>query len=183
MLSHELRTPLSAVLGWAELLLRTGPTMEAGQVKRAVEVIDRNARAQVKLIDDLLDLNRIITGKLRLELQRVSMHDVVQIAVDSAMPAASAKGIRLHALSDPGPSTVRADGSRLQQVVWNLLNNAIKFTPEGGQVQVRLRRADPCMELSVSDTGIGISASFLPHVFDRFSQRESSTTRSFLVGR
>ena len=176
-LSHELRTPLSAILGWTQILLK-GNVAAATDQRRAIEVIDRNARAQVQLIDDLLDLSRIMAGKVRLDVQQVSMPDVVQKAIDSAMPAAQAKDIRVRSLLDPSNTVVSADGGRLQQVVWNLLSNAIKFTPKGGQVQVLLQRVNSHIELSVTDTGIGIPASFLPQVFDRFSQRDSSTTRS-----
>jgi CheY-like chemotaxis protein/two-component sensor histidine kinase len=175
-LSHELRTPLSAILGWTQILLKGHATSEADQ-RRAVEVIDRNARAQVQLIDDLLDLSRIMSGKLRLDLQQVSMLDVVQAAVDSAAPAAAAKDIRLRSLLDPSRMMVNGDASRLQQVVWNLLTNAIKFTPKGGQVQVLLQRVNSHIELSVADTGVGIPATFIGQVFDRFSQRDSSSTR------
>ena len=178
-LSHELRTPLSAILGWTQVLLKGGAETEPSRQRRAIEVIDRNARAQVQLIDDLLDLSRIITGKIRLDLQQISLLTVIEAAVDSARPAADAKDIRLKILLDQVRATVNADGARLQQVVWNLLTNAIKFTPRGGQVQVLLQRVNSHLELSVSDTGIGIPASFLPHVFDRFSQRDSSTTRVF----
>jgi len=178
-LSHELRTPLSAILGWAQVLLREDTPKEADQQKRAIEVIDRNARAQVKLIDDLIDLSRIMTGKIRLDLHQVSLASVVEAAVHSAMPAAEAKGIRLKSILGSSQDIVSADGTRLQQVVWNLLTNAIKFTPKGGQVQVLLQRVNSHLELSVSDTGIGIPATYLPHVFDRFSQRDSSTTRPF----
>ncbi len=177
-LSHELRTPLSAILGWTQVLLRgSGKSLE--EQKRAVEVIDRNARAQVQLIDDLLDLSRIITGKLRLDLHQISFSSVVEAAVDSAKPAADAKGIRLKAILSSGKDVVNADAGRLQQVVWNLLTNAIKFTPKAGQVQVVLQRVNSHVELSVSDTGIGISSTYLPHVFDRFSQKDSSSTRAF----
>ena len=175
-LSHELRTPLSAILGWTQILLKGHATSAADQ-RRAVEVIDRNARAQVQLIDDLLDLSRIMSGKLRLDLQQVSMLDIVQAAVDSAAPAAAAKDIRLRSLLDPSRMMVNGDASRLQQVVWNLLTNAIKFTPKGGQVQVLLQRVNSHIELSVADTGVGIPASFIDQVFDRFSQRDSSSTR------
>jgi PAS domain S-box-containing protein len=179
-LSHELRTPLSAILGWTQLLLRGEASRGQDEHKRAIEVIDRNARAQVKLIDDLLDLSRIMTGKLRLDLHQVSFASVVEAAVDSAMPSADVKGIRLKAiLGSSSQDIVSADSARLQQVVWNLLTNAIKFTPKGGQVQVLLQRVNSHLELSVSDTGIGIPASYLPHVFDRFSQKDSSTTRAF----
>jgi PAS domain S-box-containing protein len=178
-LSHELRTPLSAILGWTQVLLRGGAQITPPDQKRAIEVIDRNARAQVQLIDDLLDLSRIMTGKIRLDLQQTSLSDVVGAAIESARPTASAKDIRLKSILDPIHTVVSADSARLQQVVWNLLTNAIKFTPKGGQVHVLLQRINSHIELSVSDTGIGIPASFLPHVFDRFSQRDSSTTRSF----
>ena len=180
MLSHELRTPLSAILGWTQLLLR-GPASSAQDEnnRRAIEVIDRNARAQVRLIDDLLDLSRIMAGKLRLELQQVSFSTIVEAAVESAKPTADAKGIRLNVILGSSDDIVSADSGRLQQVVWNLLSNAIKFTPRGGQIQVMLQRVNSHLELSVSDTGVGIPPSYLPHVFERFSQRDSSTTRAF----
>jgi PAS domain S-box-containing protein len=179
-LSHELRTPLSAILGWTQLLLRGESSKGPDEHKRAIEVIDRNARAQVKLIDDLLDLSRIMTGKLRLDLHQVSFASIVEASVDSARPSADVKGIRLKAiLGSSSQDIVSADSARLQQVVWNLLTNAIKFTPKGGQVQVLLQRVNSHLELSVSDTGIGIPANYLPHVFDRFSQKDSSTTRAF----
>src|SRR6202035_5584493 len=179
-LSHELRTPLSAILGWTQLLLRGEKSKAPAEQKRAIEVIERNARAQVKLIDDLLDLSRVMTGKLRLDLHQVSFASVVEAAVDSAKPSADVKGIRLKAiLESSGQDIVSADSARLQQVVWNLLINAIKFTPKGGQVQVLLQRVNSHLELSVSDTGVGIPANYLPHVFDRFSQKDSSTTRTF----
>ena len=170
-LSHELRTPLSAILGWTQLLLRGGSPKGPDEQKRAIEVIDRNARAQVQLIDDLLDLSRIMTGKLRLELHQISFSSVVEAAVDSAKPSADAKGIRLKAIMGANQDIISADGGRLQQVVWNLLTNAIKFTPKGGQVHVLLQRVNSHLELSVSDTGIGIPPDYLPQVFDRFSQK------------
>ncbi len=176
-LSHELRTPLSAILGWTQILLR-GNVAAATDQRRAIEVIDRNARAQVQLIDDLLDLSRIMAGKIRLDLQQVSMPDIVQKAIDSSLPVAQAKEIRLLSLLDPSSTIVSADSGRLQQVVWNLLSNAIKFTPNGGQVQVLLQRVNSHVELSVTDSGIGIPPSFMPQVFDRFSQRDSSSTRA-----
>ena len=176
-LSHELRTPLSSILGWTQILLK-GIASSPSDQRRAIEVIDRNARAQVQLIDDLLDLSRIMTGKLRLDLQQVSMLEVVQAAIDSAEPAAATKEIRLRSMLDPSRMMVNGDASRLQQVVWNLLTNAIKFTPRGGQVQVLLQRVNSHIELNVSDTGIGIPASFIGQVFDRFSQRDGSSTRA-----
>jgi PAS domain S-box-containing protein len=178
-ISHELRTPLSAILGWTQLLLRGATPKGPEEQKRAIEVIDRSARAQVQLIDDLLDLSRIMTGKLRLDLHQVSFASVIEAAVDSAKPAAAAKGIRLKALLGAGRDIVSADSSRLQQVVWNLLTNAIKFTPKGGQVHVLLQRVNSHLELNVSDTGIGIPPNYLPHVFERFSQKDTSTTRVF----
>jgi PAS domain S-box-containing protein len=178
-LSHELRTPLSAILGWTQVLLREDTPRGPDEQKRAVEVIHRNARAQIQLIDDLLDLSRIMTGKIRLDLHQVSLASVVKAAVDSALPAAEAKNIRLKSILGSSQDIVSADSARLQQVVWNLLTNAIKFTQKGGQVQVLLQRVNSHLELSVSDTGIGIPATYLPYVFDRFSQRDSSTTRAF----
>jgi PAS domain S-box-containing protein len=178
-LSHELRTPLSAILGWTQVLLRGATPKGPDEQKRAIEVIDRNARAQVQLIDDLLDLSRIMTGKLRLDLHQVSFSSIVEAAVDSAKPAAEAKGIRLKAILGAGQDVVSADSNRLQQVVWNLLTNAIKFTPKGGQVQVLLQRVNSHLELTVSDTGVGIPPNYLPNVFDRFSQKDTSTTRAF----
>lgn len=178
-LSHELRTPLNAILGWTQILLRGEAPGGPEAQKKAIEVIDRNARAQIQLIDDLLDLSRIMTGKIRLDLQQVAFANVVQAAVDSAMPSANAKDIRLKAIYGASRDIVSADAARLQQVVWNLLTNAIKFTPKGGQVHVLTQRVNSHIELSVSDTGIGIPDSYLPHVFDRFSQRDSSITRSY----
>jgi PAS domain S-box-containing protein len=178
-LSHELRTPLNAILGWTQVLLRGEAPGGPDAQRKAIEVIDRNARAQIQLIDDLLDLSRIMTGKIRLDLQQVSFASIVEAAVDSAMPSASAKNIRLTAIYGASRDIVSADGARLQQVVWNLLTNAIKFTPKGGQVHVLMQRVNSHLELSVSDTGIGIPESYLPHVFDRFSQKDSSISRSF----
>jgi PAS domain S-box-containing protein len=178
-LSHELRTPLSAILGWTQMLLRGESLKDPEAQRRAIEVIDRNARAQAQLVEDLLDLSRIMTGKLRLDLHQLSFTKIVEAAVDSVRPTADAKSIRLKAILGASHDIVSADSGRLQQVVWNLLTNAIKFTPKGGQVQVLLQRVNSHLELSVSDTGIGIPASYLPHVFERFSQKDSSTTRSY----
>lgn len=178
-LSHELRTPLSAILGWTQVLKRSFEKVSAEDLKRAIDVIDRNARSQVQLIEDLLDLSRIMAGKVRLDLQQVSLQDVVTVAVESCEPTALAKGVALRMVLDPLPAKVSADSGRLQQVIWNLLSNAVKFTPRGGQVQVLLQRVNSHIELSVSDTGIGIPAHFLPSVFERFSQRDSSASRNF----
>lgn len=176
-LSHELRTPLSAIMGWTQILLRQEMAMSV-EHRHAVHVIDRNARAQVQLINDLLDLSRILSGKLRLDIRQISFSDVVTAAVESAKPAADAKDIRLKVMLDPIQTVVSGDSDRLQQVVWNLLSNAIKFTPKEGQVQVLLQRVNSNLELSVSDSGIGIAEDFLPYVFDRFSQRDGSAARS-----
>jgi signal transduction histidine kinase/ActR/RegA family two-component response regulator len=175
-LSHELRTPLNAILGWAQML-RSGRLDEA-TTERAVETIERNAKAQAQLIADILDVSRIITGKLRLELGPVELPHVIEAALDSVRPAADAKEIHLAVRLDPQLPPLLGDANRLQQVVWNLLSNAIKFTPRGGRVEVELRQSGPGVEVRVSDTGIGIRPDFLPYVFDRFRQAESSTTRA-----
>ncbi len=176
-LSHELRTPLSAILGWTQILRKQG-TPKPEDFQRAMEIIERNTRAQTQLIDDLLDLSRIMAGRIRLDVQQLAIVDVVKGAIESAEPTAQAKGVRLESILDPRSGNVSGDPARLQQIVWNLLSNAIKFTAKGGKVQVLLQRINSHLEISVSDTGIGISADFLPLVFDRFSQKDSSTTRS-----
>jgi signal transduction histidine kinase/ActR/RegA family two-component response regulator len=175
-LSHELRTPLNAVYGWARMLL-TGQ-VPADATRHALETIVRNADAQVRLIDDLLDVSRIATGKLRLDVRPVDLHAAVREALEAVQPAAAAKGIRLQSVLDPRAGPVIGDPARLQQVVWNLLMNAVKFTPRAGRVQVHLRRIDSQVEIVVSDTGEGIAADVLPHVFERFMQADSSSTRS-----
>ncbi|HLL71820.1 MAG TPA: PAS domain S-box protein [Pyrinomonadaceae bacterium] len=174
-LSHELRTPLTAVLGWTRLLA-TGQLDEATE-RRALETIERNAQSQVQLIDDILDVSRIIRGKLRLNVRPAELAPVIEAAVDSVRPAAEAKGIRLQVVLDAGAGPVTGDPDRLQQVVWNLLTNAVKFTPKDGRVQVLLARVNSHLELTVSDTGQGIEEKFLPYVFDRFRQADPSTTR------
>lgn len=173
--SHELRTPLNAILGWARLL-RAGRLDQAG-VTRAYETLENNARAQAQLIEDLLDVSRIISGKLRLDVRPLDLATVIEAAIETTRPAADAKGIRVVKVLDPLPSPVTGDGDRLQQVVWNLLSNAIKFTPKGGRVLIRLERVNSHVEIIVSDTGIGIKPEFLPHVFDRFRQADGSITR------
>jgi PAS domain S-box-containing protein len=174
-LSHELRTPLTAILGWARLLQTTA--MDDAAKGRAVATIERNAQAQTQLIEDLLDVSRIMTGKLRLDVRSVDLAAVVSAAADTARPAADAKEIRLQTLLDPQAGPVSGDPDRLQQVVWNLLSNAVKFTPKGGSVQVRLERVNSHVEITVADTGEGIAPEFLPHVFDRFRQADQKTTR------
>jgi signal transduction histidine kinase/CheY-like chemotaxis protein len=176
-LSHELRTPLSAILGWAQVLRRQfkdTPALEQG-----LETIERNARVQAQLIEDLLDMSRITSGKLRLDIQPTEPARFVEAAIDTVAPAADAKGIRIEKVLDPLAGPVSGDPGRLQQVIWNLLSNAIKFTPKDGKVQVILQRVNSHVEISVADTGIGIAREFLPHVFDRFRQADASTTRTF----
>lgn len=175
-LSHELRTPLNAVYGWATMLERG--QLGAEQAQRALQIILRNVNAQVRLIDDLLDLSRVASGKLRLAVQPVDLQRVIEDALDGIRPAAAAKNIRLQpVLASPG-GPVSGDPDRLQQVVWNLLSNAVKFTPKGGRVQIQLQRVSSHVELLVSDTGQGIQPDLLPYVFDRLRQGDSSSTRS-----
>jgi PAS domain S-box-containing protein len=173
--SHELRTPLTAILGWAHML-RTGH-LGGDSAASAFETIERNARAQSQLIDDLLDVSRAITGKLRIDVRPVDPNSFIEAAVEAVRPGAEAKGVRVQKLIDTGLVTVSGDPVRLQQVVWNLLSNAIKFTPRGGRVQVRMERVNSHVEIAVSDTGAGIAPEFLPHVFDRFRQADQKTTR------
>jgi signal transduction histidine kinase len=173
-LSHELRTPLNAMLGWTRLL-RMGK-LDAGAAARALETIERNARAQEQLIADILDLSRIVTGKLRIELSSIDLVRVVDAAVDTVRPTAEAKAIRL-TLERSLSGVVLGDPDRLQQVVWNLLANAIKFTPGGGQVSIAVAQDGPSATITVTDTGEGISKELLPFIFDRFSQGDASATR------
>jgi PAS domain S-box-containing protein len=174
-LSHELRTPLNAILGWAQLL-RAGD-LPPDKAARAVETIARNAQLQTQLVDDLLDVSRIITGKLNLEIRAVELPAVVDATVESARPAAELKGVRLSGVLDRALPVLPGDPERLQQILYNLLSNAIKFTPPAGHVEVRLERMPRHARLTVADTGIGIDPEFLPHVFDRFRQGDPSSTR------
>ncbi|MEP6777020.1 MAG: ATP-binding protein [Chthoniobacterales bacterium] len=174
-LSHELRTPLNAILGWANIL-RTSES--AQDIAEGIEVIERNARAQTQIIEDLLDMSRIISGRVRLDVQRVDLLPVIQAAIDSIKPTAAAKEIRLTSVLDPLAGPVSGDPERLQQILWNLLTNALKFTPKKGRVQVVLERVDSHVEVSVNDSGQGIAPDFLPYVFDRFRQADASTTRA-----
>jgi signal transduction histidine kinase/ActR/RegA family two-component response regulator/PAS domain-containing protein len=176
-LSHELRTPLSAILGWSHVL-RHG-VRNSEDLQKGLEAIERNARAQTRLIEDLLDMSRITSGKVRLDIQPVPPISFIEAAVETVRPAADAKEIRLEKMLDPTAGPVSGDSNRLQQVVWNLLSNAIKFTPKGGKVQVVLERVNSHIEISVADTGVGINAAFLGHVFDRFRQADHSTTRTY----
>jgi signal transduction histidine kinase/ActR/RegA family two-component response regulator len=174
-LSHELRTPMTPILGWAQILQRGA--RDNPQVLQAAEVIERNARAQNKIVDDLLEMSRIVSGKVRLDIERIDLAEVIESAMDTVAAAAQARGINLVRDLEPGAGLTRGDPHRLQQVVWNLLSNAIKFTGNGGRVGVTLRRTPTQIEIDVSDTGQGIAAAFLPHVFERFRQADSSNTR------
>ena len=174
-LSHELRTPLTAILGWSRLL-RTN-AFDAEGLARALETIERNARSQSQLIDDLLDVSRIITGNLRLDVRPVELIPIIEAVADSIRPAADAKALQFRVALEPSVGRVSGDANRLQQVVWNLFSNAVKFTPDGGSVEVRLDRLDSSARLTVQDTGIGIDPQFLPYIFDRFRQADGSTTR------
>lgn len=173
--SHELRTPLNSILGWSQLL-RTGD-LDEDSTNRALQTIERNTRALAQIIDDLLDVSRIITGKLRLRVQALDLNSVVAAALEAIRPATDAKNIRLDVALDRAAGLVSGDASRLQQIVWNLLSNAIKFTPSGGHVEVRLDRVGANARITISDNGEGIGAEFLPYVFDRFRQADSTFTR------
>jgi PAS domain S-box-containing protein len=175
-LSHELRTPLNGILGWSQIM--QNKSADAEMIAQGLEVIERSARAQAQIIEDLLDMSRIMSGKVRLNVQRVDLSSIVQAAVETARPTAEAKGIRLQAVIDALHGVVvSGDGNRLQQVLWNLLSNAVKFTPKDGRVQVLLERINSHLEISVIDTGEGIKPEFLPYVFDRFRQADASTSR------
>jgi signal transduction histidine kinase/ActR/RegA family two-component response regulator len=174
--SHELRTPLTSILGWASMI--TGGEVKGETARHALEVIERNARAQAGIVDDILDVSRVITGKFHIETRPVDLGAVVRAVVRALQPAAEAKRIELSVETGGSEAlAVTGDPDRLQQVVWNLLSNAIKFTPEGGRVEVSLGRSGSHAELGIADTGIGISEDFLPHVFERFRQADSSATR------
>ena len=175
-LSHELRTPLNAIIGWSDMLCRN--QVESSLIGHAVEVINRNAKSQAQLIEDLLDVSRIITGKLQLELRPVNLLSVISAAADIMRPVAEGKGIRLDTRFVTSVGKVSGDPTRLQQVMWNLLSNSIKFTPRGGKIEIKVVEVDSMVEVTVSDTGQGIKPDFLPYIFDRFSQGDSSRTRT-----
>jgi PAS domain S-box-containing protein len=175
-LSHELRTPLTVIIGWTQLLGH--PSLSSDEHRRGIEVVRRNAQMQSQLIEDLLDVSRIVTGKLRLNTQPVDLNTICAIAVDGLRPTAQAKEIDLELRLDDTRNQVMGDADRLQQVAWNLISNALKFTPRGGQVRVQLKRVDSQVEVIVSDTGQGIASEFLPHIFDRFRQADATTTRT-----
>ncbi|MEA5506313.1 ATP-binding protein [Halotia wernerae UHCC 0503] len=177
IVSHELRSPLNPILGWAKLLKNR--SLNEATTLRALETIERNAMLQAQLIEDLLDISRILQGKLALNLETVNLAFSIEAALETVQLAAEAKFIQINLYLDTGIGQVKGDSNRLQQIVWNLLSNAIKFTPSGGQVSVYLEQIDSQVQLKISDTGKGISSDFLPHVFEYFRQADSSTTRSF----
>jgi signal transduction histidine kinase/integral membrane sensor domain MASE1/CheY-like chemotaxis protein len=175
IVSHELRTPLNAILGWAGML--RGGTLDEETAGRAIEVIDRNAKVQAQLIEDILDVSRIVSGNLRLDLRPVTLQQVIEAAIDSIRPTTESKNIRVQMMLDPRAGPVSGDPDRLQQVVWNLLSNAVKFTPSEGQIRVQLVSVNAHVEIVISDTGQGIAREFLPHIFDPFRQADGSKTR------
>jgi signal transduction histidine kinase/ActR/RegA family two-component response regulator len=176
-LSHELRTPLSAILGWAYVLRSSKADEE--QVRQGLETIESNARIQTQLIEDLLDMSRITSGKVRLDVQPLEPVSFIEAALETVKPAADAKGIRIEKILDPAAGPISGDPGRLQQVIWNLLSNAIKFTPKDGKVQVLLERVNSHIEITVADTGMGIKPEFIAHVFERFKQADASTARRY----
>lgn len=176
-LSHELRTPLSAIQGWSELLQRPGATPE--DLKRGLQAITRNVRIQTQIVNDLLDMSRVISGQIVLEVRPISLQEVVGHAIDAVRPSADNKSIRIQTLFDSRIGLVRGDPVRLQQIIWNLLSNAVKFTPKGGQIKVILERVDSHVEVVIEDTGIGIDPEFLPFVFDRFRQADAGLSRQY----
>jgi signal transduction histidine kinase/ActR/RegA family two-component response regulator len=176
-LSHEMRTPLNAIVGWLSILRQHNA--EGKYLQEGLDVIERSTRAQVQLIDDILDVSRIVSGKLRLEIRPCELADVITAGVNVVRPAAEARDITLHVQLDPSARDALCDGVRIQQVVWNLVSNAVKFTPKGGRVDVTLRREQSSIEIQVRDDGQGISAELLPLVFDRFRQADSSSRRRF----
>ncbi len=174
-LSHELRTPLTSILGWARIM--RSPGLDKESFNYAIASIERNAQAQAQIIQDILDVSNIITGKLQLNIGPVLLPDVIEAAIKSVRPAAEAKSISLETSCDNSIGPITGDADRLQQVVWNLLSNAIKFTPKEGRVKVEVKRDGSDVEIKVSDTGCGIKPDFLPHVFERFRQADGSSTR------
>lgn len=175
-LSHELRTPLNVILGWTRMLL-AGQLSDSAQ-QHAFHLIERNARAQAQLVNDMVDMSRMITGKLKLELEPLPLVPALEAAIETVRPAAQAKNLTLHAAWQVHSTCVVADATRLQQVLWNLLSNAVKFTPDGGTISISATEIDSRIHIGVSDTGIGIDPGFVPHVFDRFRQADSGITRS-----
>jgi signal transduction histidine kinase/CheY-like chemotaxis protein len=175
VLSHELRTPLNAIVGYARLL--RGGILSGEKAARGLETLERNATSLTQIVEDVLDISRIVSGKIRLDVQPVELALVVHNAIATVQPAADAKGVRLQTIIDPRVGPVSGDPDRLQQVLWNLLSNAVKFTPKNGRVQIRVERVNSHIEIVVSDTGVGIRADFLPHVFERFRQADAGLNR------
>jgi signal transduction histidine kinase/ActR/RegA family two-component response regulator len=176
-LSHELRTPLNTMLGWVHLL-RYGK-LDSATTARGIDVLERSTRTQAQLIDDLLDVSRIVTGKLRLETRPTELPAVIEAAIEAVRPAVEARGVELAVQLDPSAGPVMGDATRLQQIVWNLLSNAVKFTPRGGKIEVTLERAGSEARITVCDTGQGIPAAFLPYLFERFRQADTGSTRTY----
>ena len=176
-MSHELRTPLTSLLGWSSVLREA--RRDEKVLAQGLDAIDRNARVQAQLIDDLLDVSRIVSGKLNLDVRPLDICSITRAAINVVQPAADAKGITLDYWAQPGLGAISADSARLQQIIWNLLSNAVKFTPHGGKINVRLERDGENVRVTVKDSGQGIEPEFLPRVFDRFRQADSSTTRTF----
>ena len=174
-LSHELRTPLNAILGYARMLREGAVALE--QQPQALATVERNAMSLAKIVEDVLDVSRIISGKMRLNIQSVDLAGLVRATLDAVAPAADAKALRLEADLDPDVPSIPADADRLQQVLWNLVSNAVKFTGRGGSVRVRLARRPHHLQIDVVDTGIGIAPEFLPHLFERFRQADAGFTR------
>ena len=178
-LSHELRTPLTPVLGWVNLLRSGGPGADAALMTQGLDAIERNARLQARLVDDLLDISRVVSGKLRIEWEPVNLCTVIESAVETVRAESAARGVELTVDTPDYPIVVQGAPLRLQQIVWNLLSNAVKFTPRGGRVSLRAWRERGEARIEITDTGIGIDTEFLPHVFDRFRQADGTTTRQF----
>lgn len=176
-LSHELRTPLNAILGWSQLIL--SGNMKSEDIHKGLATIERNARAQNKLIEDLLEMSTIISGKVRLDMQQMDVASLIEAAVESVRPTAQAKGVTLKKRIAPHTGFIRGDSNRLQQIFWNLLSNSIKFTPKGGWVEAIVEQSDSLLEIRINDSGLGISADFMPYIFDRFRQGDASLTRQY----
>jgi len=179
IVSHELRSPLNSILGWSQLMQMR--KFDEAKLCQALQVIERNAKSQAQLIDDILDMSRLMRGKVQLSIQPVNVIATIELLIESVRPQIEEKSLQLHAQLDPAAQIIAADPTRLRQIIWNLLSNAIKFTPQGGRIEIRLSvvMGENCAQIQVIDTGIGIRPEFLPHIFDRFRQADSSITRAF----